>query len=1204
MSQAAPGFLLHLRLFLEGIEVPVISASVTATIGSGATATVEIIPDDTVDQILPRTTVHIFYLDSFAYSQSGASEPKSAHYKLMFAGEVFSVSSQKAGMGSRSVNLNCMDFSNCLDTNYVYQFQPARDDTANNSIVRNTSRFLTTLDSTFDSIISSPSAVIQQLTNQSPITPGLSGGQTTLLGGLFAILEKLLGVQGNSYGTNGWTTVQERRTRFIESIVSDSGETAANVYKAKEFSGWLNGRIAQEGQVIAFRRLVDIICEFIFYQIVPNPVAKYVRGNSTKFPGYPNRDVPVVATAPVAGDDTGFSRFAGNSRGTTVANLQADFAKDVLGLLTAVDDELGNKKLVSGLSAKIRINRGWVNSNKSNAQSLHLKGLAVDARFDYTDSRANQIASSPNMGVIFMPNYGHATKGKAKPIPHPGSWYHNFFNAVVEKKIPQNTPLDAIKTIILNDRALFARYWQSSPGKLDKDIVVAKDWLSFAGIMRRLAGQYGLQVMHKMASSVFDPFLEGILGIGDDPVHIQYLSGRDTTPIIQPTPIEEISEDPEAASVSSPRERLHSFVFRPDIWFVAPPKSNVIFPDALQSFSTQREMMRETTRLQLDVAFDLAAESAVNTPAFFAPQIVGQESLTTNGLADASKILIYDHEKYSGIVPKFERMLDTMFHMEQEPGTAGPTTGPTAGEQRGEIEAFASIIAHFHLLSQRFQARSASVSMAFSPHIICGFPAVVMDTIITADEIKNKELSLNRSFKLGMVQSVSHSLSQGGGQTQVRLSHVRSHRTGDKTDDLFTKGVNSDGEVTLGVQDVENIGLSAGIQTFGCIADKGWGDSQADSEYGFKAIAAVFGFSSIEELILQAREYPVTSTSPVDWRTITDGPNSADATEKSTTVSFSETSLRGKVVKGGAWSGSPIAVYIRVIGDPRGLNSASVASGVRIIADTKPSSSITDDQSYEESPSITRFITSNVAVVPPAAEESESIIPLILPGSVFTPEIDGSTTGALPLPVEESIRPRWISDDYSSTNITDKIYRPLFGTKSITDGIPGGSYSVTSVEEAVDSLASIYSKEVVSSGQDLLPTPLLWIYEYTHRDVATMPEILGTKAYDDVARKSVVIDPNIEKIKYLGGFHSNAVNFGSDKYGKELAFLDIKGAGLTHGGTSSGNEEPFSLEGAEGDRMDPRAERAKRVLQYKKAIRGDESLRGGATTSAGIGKRG
>ena len=67
MTQASPGFLLHLRLFLEGIEIPVISAGVTATIGSGATATIDIVPDDTLDQILPRTTVHLFYLDCLRF---------------------------------------------------------------------------------------------------------------------------------------------------------------------------------------------------------------------------------------------------------------------------------------------------------------------------------------------------------------------------------------------------------------------------------------------------------------------------------------------------------------------------------------------------------------------------------------------------------------------------------------------------------------------------------------------------------------------------------------------------------------------------------------------------------------------------------------------------------------------------------------------------------------------------------------------------------------------------------------------------------------------------------------------------------------------------------------------------------------------------------------------------------------------------------
>jgi hypothetical protein len=1196
MSQAAPGFLLHLRLFLEGIEVPVISASVNSTIGSGATATVDIIPDDSVDLILPRTTVHIFYLDSFEFSRSGRNSPLESHYKLLFAGEVFSISSQKAGMGSRSVSLNCMDFSNCLDTNYVYQFQAERGDSDASSILRNTSRFLATLDSRFDNIINSPSSVIRQLTNQSAVTEGLAEGQQSLLSGLFAIIERLLGIQGNYYGTNPWITVQERRARFIESIVSDSGETARALYAATEFTGWLTHRISQEGQVIPFRRLIDIICEFIFYRMVPNPSAKYVRGNSGKFPGYPNRDLPVVPKIPSIGDTSGdasggaagFSRFAGKNSGATITGLQSGFASDVLGLLTAVDTELRAGSLASRLPARIKINRGFVEKN-DNKKSLHLLGLAIDVRFIYEKGSLD-----PGLGALYLPNE-FAKKSGAAPIPFkPASWYQRLYNAVVTKNIPKGTPLDQIEIFIKSDSTLYA-VWNNNEQKLKEDITVARDWISFAGIMRRNAPSYGLQVMAKMKSSIYDPLLEGILGVGDDPVHIQYPS-RGSQPLPPSTPIEAVSEAPEGDTVTSgARERLHSFIFRPDVWFVAPPKSNVIFPDALQSFSTQREMMRETSRLQLDVSNSFAPDSAVTPTTYFAPQISGQDSLQVSGFSDASKLLIYDHERFSGVVPKFERMMDVLFHMQQD---------QTQTAAAGEIEKFASVVAHFHLLSQRFQARSASVGMAFSPHIICGFPAVVMDAIITADEVKSKELSLNRSYKLGLVESVVHSLSQGGGQTQVRLTHVRSHRTGDKSDDLFTPRLNSDGEVTLATQDAANVGLSAGVQTFGCVASKKWGESGVDSEYGFKAIAAVFGFSSIEELIRSATSTTVAENSPVDWVAYDTGPVRSDASEALPQVQFSPTDLRGRQITGGSWSGNPQVVYLSILREAGNSSEPetefSDESSQINVSTAGPAAPISFQPatSTEIEPRLTRFFV--------VGNNSVSFIPVTLPGAVFTPDITSSVNTSLPLPVEESIRPRWISADYSSTNITAKIYDPFFGTKSITDGVLGESYSLPSVEESVDKLAKIYAREVVQTEDvtGLLPSPLLWIHEYTYRDIATLPEILGSKTYDPVTKKRVDIDPSNPKCKYLGGFHSNAVNFGSDKYGKELAFLDIKGVGLTHNEASSGNTAPFTLEGAEGDRMDPRAERANRVLQYKRAIRGDEALISGVGSSAGIGKRG
>jgi hypothetical protein len=1010
-----------------------------------------------------------------------------------------------------------------------------------------------------------------------------------VLGGLFAIIERLVGIQGNFYGTNGWVTIQERRTRFLESIVSDSGETAAKVYEVSQFNSWLTNRLGQEGQVIAFRRLIDIICEFIFYSMVPNPVAKYVRGESTKFPGLPNRDVPAIAS-PIpssSGDSTGFSKFSGNTSGETITGLQADFSAAVLALLDAVHTDLQAGRLPSKRKAKIHINRGFVETNEQNPTSRHLRGLAIDVRFEY-DNVPN--STSPNLGGKF-PNPSAKTNRLTK-TNRPTTWYGRLFDAVVDLK---TTPPD-IPSLEAAIRATPAVYNNGNISTLTEDIIVAKDWLVFGGLLKRHASGTGLKVLPKFNRTITDPIFETILKMGDDPVHIQFADDAQVEAAIS-----EGSELAEPATTGSTRERLHSFVFRPDVWFVAPPKSNVIFPDMLQSFNTQREMMRETTRLQLDVGNDLAANSTIVTTTFFAPQIKGQESLESAGTNDATKILIYDHERYSGIIPKFERMLDTVFFIEQQ-----PPIEETA--KLGYLGGFAPKVAHFHLLSERYRARSASVALTFSPHIICGFPAVVLDAIITADELASKDINLSRSFKLGMVESVSHSISQGGAQTQVRLTHVRSHRTGDKSDDLFAETVNSEGAVTLTVQDPT---LSASISetegVFGCVAEKDWGQEGADADFGFKAIAALYNFSSIEELIQQA----VLEPNPAPLINLLDDYPSrainADVSDANPVVAFSPTPYRNKTISEGQWKGAPTMVYLTV-------------------SSTDPSSiTVNTDESPVTPPKISIDISGPVspfAFVPPTSDpnssfeliafvtSSSSIIPLLLPGSQFVADLGDSTeSGAKVNPVEESIRPIWISPDYSVLNITEKIYSPFFGTGAITDGIKAKKFLLPSVEEAVDSLAILYAKEVVhvdnqEVGADF-PAPLQWIYSFTSRDVATYSDILGSKTTDPRTGKPVSpLDINKDEFKYFGGFHSNAVTFGFKEYGKELAFLDIKGVGLRHQGASAGNPDPFSLEGSEGDRLDPRADRAERVLKYKSAITGATALKTGASSQIGIAKRG
>ena len=57
----AEGRVLHLRCFLEGIEVPIVSCSVSAAIGGPASAHVELLDSEKGFELLPRTIIHVFY---------------------------------------------------------------------------------------------------------------------------------------------------------------------------------------------------------------------------------------------------------------------------------------------------------------------------------------------------------------------------------------------------------------------------------------------------------------------------------------------------------------------------------------------------------------------------------------------------------------------------------------------------------------------------------------------------------------------------------------------------------------------------------------------------------------------------------------------------------------------------------------------------------------------------------------------------------------------------------------------------------------------------------------------------------------------------------------------------------------------------------------------------------------------------------------
>jgi hypothetical protein len=98
---------LKLALYIEGRRVPVISAQCQFRKGAPSTAVVECVPLREINDIAPRTMVHLFVKD---FTSSKQKKP----WVLLFEGEVYGYSMGK-GSNSRSFNLMCMDISNYWD---------------------------------------------------------------------------------------------------------------------------------------------------------------------------------------------------------------------------------------------------------------------------------------------------------------------------------------------------------------------------------------------------------------------------------------------------------------------------------------------------------------------------------------------------------------------------------------------------------------------------------------------------------------------------------------------------------------------------------------------------------------------------------------------------------------------------------------------------------------------------------------------------------------------------------------------------------------------------------------------------------------------------------------------------------------------------------------------------------------------------------
>lgn len=113
MSQGKP---IGAKLFLEGMEVPFLGATITHTVGQASIAYVEVVPHTYINDIKPRTHVMLAVRD---YHNPEEDYP----FVVAWEGEVFGFSMEKTPQ-SRAMTLQCVDDTSYWDNVLNYFFNP------------------------------------------------------------------------------------------------------------------------------------------------------------------------------------------------------------------------------------------------------------------------------------------------------------------------------------------------------------------------------------------------------------------------------------------------------------------------------------------------------------------------------------------------------------------------------------------------------------------------------------------------------------------------------------------------------------------------------------------------------------------------------------------------------------------------------------------------------------------------------------------------------------------------------------------------------------------------------------------------------------------------------------------------------------------------------------------------------------------------
>lgn len=683
---------LRLRLFVEGVEIPCISAQVASAPNSPVMASIQIPPLAEGTRFLPRSLVHLFFFDfnedavsvqrtgtsitkapgPSAYEQSGNTggsaedlerDMQAQHYKVLFVGELVGFAWSKRST-SRSLVLQCQDLSNYWD--HAFQFN-------NTNLFGPGYKALFSGGSTnlFTDLLSSPGQIAKQiLMTPSARYPAMRG----LLGGLIHLLEAMGGTyyyEKKYAGQNIFFSLAELRLHITQLITAyDKDPTARRLLGG----GWesLFGRsIGNLGDQASFRKILNKLAGIIFHETYGQPCPLYVPGTGGTVSGFVRKNIRNI---PKLGE------LAYNAEGL-VASLK--------GVISAVDEYL-----------------------------LLDKPKDPRALMDFAMDKAKENIKR----LSFVQRACHENARKAESLKGLKS----------ETRSVQQTASQA------------ARYFKTAATHIGKAI----------------AAQRGRKVPDGKTAS-----------------------GNSTTQAIQKA-ISELQKIAQLEATVTPAKQavpgqLKQQIFRPDVWFSAPPRCNVFFPDQYFDLNYSRSFLSEPTRLLLKTHDEFFGEDILFDNFYFAPKALTLKS-ESNKLRKILQNDILDHELFTGILPVFEKMGEFNIFAARSGIVDGKT--PKIG--------MAQRAANFLYFKYRFAARQMQVTARFNPYVACGFPGLIIDKYVDLETVMNQQAmknvlpeyaanaperlpSLLGTHFLANFTDVMHQVDQSNGVTTLSCSYAR-----------------------------------------------------------------------------------------------------------------------------------------------------------------------------------------------------------------------------------------------------------------------------------------------------------------------------------------------------------------------------------------------------------------------------------------------